>query len=1083
MSKRLTVKILFLLFALIFMVGLAACQPDLYNVPEDYVEVESLRIAQANVALSPSGDTSSYQLEVEILPSNATNRQLSYYIPSSYLQYVTVSATGLVTAVQNTPENTVVPLKISSTSNAKATLTVNVVVEYIEVKEIYFDPSSISMLYRSNGMQVEPIFSPMHAQDGRAVTYSSFNENVATVNSSGFITPVGAGHTRVIAEGRTTGGKVITGYLEVEVTYAKGRYKLDVSDSAPQFNQIIGDFKAINFSLMILDEHSNPNINILWYVGSERVVEMNNQTQYQHIPNVNSRTTYTVSVRISATNEAEQILESQPITIFNPFKGFEFNYGNITSSRIGYQYGDIVTFALTEGSDAVVKYDWYLKSIAENGLGEYIASTTAAARDLYRRLNIEGDFLLTAVGRDNHGNTVTSREFEFGVTRYVAADMLLIDPILIDDGIPPESFNYYIYNCDKNGEKLTDLRYIGSSLYGETFSYGLNASGYYIIACQAIANGVVAAVDGREFTYESDLIRVYSGTAADEKHNLDILGEDSALDGYRITDRVNVNGVKIGGILDNGDYKAVVQWNNVKGICSYVAEIIKETGEIYLLDSDAVSYFGDNHLIIPAEIADLNEKFSVRIKQKGSLFTPKYYYGYPAAEGREEYYFDAIAADKFAYLTPFNGIDTFYITDMAKLGAILNYVSCYTPTGNDSFAYSVVTNDEVRYNAFTFNMYPAQGLYSELKYYPVEVEEGTVAAEYLSVYRALLGAQKAFCPSGYYAYNLQSNSDGSYEVTVMLPIGSTEVLTTEPIAVEKGTSYNYSKTPYGSGNEEFAIDIRREMRVSTSEQLYYAAEKGYRPVFASDEVLNLYNKALAIINSVIGKEMTDLEKALAFFDYLTLNVVYDKNLAALGEENGDLHRYAGFKLEGVFNYSQAVCDGISKAYVLLCAIEGIPCVRVTGLVNGAAHAWNKVLLDGQWYVVDATNGSFTEGNKLYSNRNFFAVSDARYNELTGNVTEFGINPDCRNTYEYYRETKVNECGLFISDANGLTNLLNSFTDSLLEPVYLDVKFDENFVSGNLEIAELIRSITFTSGVNRDKNVIFFEDNRAIICLR
>lgn len=1078
MIKKSAVKIAILLAALICIFGLASCD----NLPDDYVEVESLRIAQANVFLSPSGDTNSHQLEVEILPADATNKKLNYYVPSEYLKYIRVSEAGLITAVQVTPEGEGIPLRVTSTTNSKAYLTVNVVVEYVEVKEINFNPGSVSLLYNSSGIQLEPIFTPRHAQDGRAVSYRTINDGVATVNSSGYLTPVGAGYTHVLAEGRTTAGKTVTGYLEVEVRYNAGRYRLEVSDSAPQYNQIIGDFKAINFNLMVLDEHSDPNITVLWYVDSERVVSMNNQLQYQHIPSVNTRTSYRVSVRVSTKHEKEQIFYSEPITVFNPFKGFTLKFENLTSARQSYQYGDIGVFSPTEGSSDVVTYEWYLRRLGETGYGTRVAVTSAAQRDLTRRLNVEGDFVLTAAGQDVHGNTVTIREFEFGVTRFAEGDTLLISPVLIDDGMPPESYDYYVYICDENGEKLSVAQYIGASLTGDVFQYALNGAGRYKLACTAISEGIIASVDGAEFIYETDLIRVYGRDDAEETGLSDLVQEGEEFDAYRVAGRERVSGVSIGGIRDGTAYKPIVRWDNVKGICSYVAEITTEDGRIHILDSDSASgaAFGDDYLIIPEEYATLGDRFSVRIKLKGSLFGPRCYYGYPAESGREEYYFDAVGEEYYSYLVPVDGIDTAYLLSMRDLGALLNYVALYAPVNNDLIGFTVRTIEGVDYNAFSFRAYMAFDIKATSANYPVEVPEG-VADNLISVYKAVLGAQNAYCPAGIYRYIFEyHDQDGSYTVTVMLPVRASGVLATEPAAHIKGSSPNYSKTPYGAGNTDFAINLRREKQVADSDQLYLAAERGMRPAFASDAMRVLYNKALAVVNSIIGKDMTDFEKALAFFDYLTANVIYDSALAALSETpDADLYRYAGFKLEGVFDYGQAVCDGVSKAFVLLCAIEGIPCVRVAGIVNGAAHAWNKVLIDDDWYIVDVTNGALNEGGTLYANHAFFLLSDAEYGSMA-EYAEYGEYPAASVGYGYYENVRINGLSAAVRSQDDLNALINSFTDRLPAPLAFDVLFDESFASGGEEIAAAVARVTPVTSNTLSSEIILLNGNRAIL---
>ena len=53
-------------------------------------------------------------------------------------------------------------------------------------------------------------------------------------------------------------------------------------------------------------------------------------------------------------------------------------------------------------------------------------------------------------------------------------------------------------------------------------------------------------------------------------------------------------------------------------------------------------------------------------------------------------------------------------------------------------------------------------------------------------------------------------------------------------------------------------------------------------------------------------------------------------------------------------YGEAVCDGIAKAYKLLCDEAGILCAVVTGS-NGGLDAWNVARVAGHWAHVDVTD--------------------------------------------------------------------------------------------------------------------------------
>ena len=1081
MSKKLSL-VLFISLLVVALLVLAGCE-DRYNFGDDYVEVTALRISTAEVSLSPTGDTQKYQLEVDILPSNATNRMLYYYVPTEYSDYLTVDENGLITARKVTPAGVKVPIKVVSTTNKNAYLTVNVVVEDATVKSFYFEPSEIELEYNGEGYQLEPIFEPRHAQDGRQLSYLSLDENVCTVSSSGYVTPVGAGNATIVATSTSLAGTSVKGRVTVKVRYAPGQYRLDVSDAAPQYNQVIGDFKPIKFNLEVLNERSNPNIKIYWYVDSVRIPEADGTMQYEHTPSGETTNRYTVKVEVRAQNEQPWVAESHVISLYYPFDGFSLTVGNYSDQRDGYMYGDEASFNVTEGSDLIKKYSWYLRRRGETGKGVFLCENASTIKTLVRKLNLEGDFVLTVIGTDKDGVQLMTREYEFSATKFVVGDTLLLDPVQRNGGVPPESYNYYVYSCDENGViDESTKRYIGSSGEGARFQYALNVAGTYKIFAEAILNGIVAQVNGHNFGYFTDVIKVYDNGQTLVPSGEDMLGAQKLYDRYRSTGNSDVENVTIEGIKQGEEDKVLVRWTPVSGVCAYHVEITKADGTVNMMDTDGVdaTCFGNNYVVIPTEYVTLNDVFSIRIKHKGGDFSTRYYYGSGEPDNT---HFGKVSADKYSYLTPVSGVTNLYIVSMRELGELLNYVILNQPVNNSLVPYAMKTVESVSYKTFTLNFYPAFDLADSNDYYPIDVEPGEVSDDLADVYKAVFGAQKAFCPAGSYRYDFAWKTDGSYTVTVYIANGETTVMHTDSVAHTKAASTHFSTTPYGSEYDNYAIDIRKKVRVADSEQLFRAVSDGYGVTFANDSIRILYEHAKQVVYTIIGPEMTDYEKALAFFDYLATDVIYDTELAGMSEDTVGLERYAGFKLEGVFNYHQAVCDGISKAYLLLCAIEGIECVRVTGTVNGNNHAWNKINVGGEWLVVDVTNGSLNQNGKLYANHAYFAVSNEEYLDLFPSVEEYGEYPVSDEGKSYYENAEINGFIPLVHNQAELDAIINSFDRAAgLAQTEIEIKFDVYFAFGSTEIAEKIAAINNVSANNLSDDVIIIGDDRAIITL-
>lgn len=262
----------------------------------------------------------------------------------------------------------------------------------------------------------------------------------------------------------------------------------------------------------------------------------------------------------------------------------------------------------------------------------------------------------------------------------------------------------------------------------------------------------------------------------------------------------------------------------------------------------------------------------------------------------------------------------------------------------------------------------------------------------------------------------------------------------------------YSKPHYDNVKKErnFYIDsVKETMSVSTSNMLYKAVAWGYKPVFMGSQAENLkqiYDNAKDALSYIVSDEMSEYEKVHAIYDYIIYNVRYDhdcanaqdkyntNNALLTEEEKNELKnlnlnekmKYYGYYLEGIFlnkfykKDMHAVCDGKSKAFVLMCGIEGIAAVRISGKAssdgkNFGGHAWNKVLLDlngtgdKEWYFVDTTWGDVGDDSKEFLSHAYFLLSDDEVKNT--HVENPGHDyPKAEGKFDYYAHETYTSSG-------------------------------------------------------------------------
>jgi hypothetical protein len=153
-----------------------------------------------------------------------------------------------------------------------------------------------------------------------------------------------------------------------------------------------------------------------------------------------------------------------------------------------------------------------------------------------------------------------------------------------------------------------------------------------------------------------------------------------------------------------------------------------------------------------------------------------------------------------------------------------------------------------------------------------------------------------------------------------------------------------------------------------------------------EERKELLKKACRIVADLVKPGMTDVEKELAVHDYLVLNTSYGYSE----------HCYDAY---GALIEKEAVCQGYSRAMLLLLSLAGVYCREVVGTDQGTSHSWNMVRLDGEYYHVDATYDD-PVGAKSVLRHYYFNVTDKDLEKYR--LWDRSAYPVCdQDRYNYY----------------------------------------------------------------------------------
>ncbi len=115
--------------------------------------------------------------------------------------------------------------------------------------------------------------------------------------------------------------------------------------------------------------------------------------------------------------------------------------------------------------------------------------------------------------------------------------------------------------------------------------------------------------------------------------------------------------------------------------------------------------------------------------------------------------------------------------------------------------------------------------------------------------------------------------------------------------------------------------------------------------------------AQTVVDELGVSTLEPAAQAATIHDYVAHAATYDDVAAANNDEYPELYAESQ-EAYGVLVGHSAVCGGYARAFQALAIEAGLDSVVVTGTTSDGAttglHAWNRVLVDGEWLTVDVT---------------------------------------------------------------------------------------------------------------------------------
>ena len=226
------------------------------------------------------------------------------------------------------------------------------------------------------------------------------------------------------------------------------------------------------------------------------------------------------------------------------------------------------------------------------------------------------------------------------------------------------------------------------------------------------------------------------------------------------------------------------------------------------------------------------------------------------------------------------------------------------------------------------------------------------------------------------------------------------------LALNVFTIFKVKALEESAGGDE-TEDVAQENDVTIGGEYVIKATTQISDAYKSGNTSNLSDKdketlsmAKSVLDEIIADGMSDYEKELAVYKWMTTNIGFDSDSMTVIPED---ESKPVDNPNGVLKNHEAVCVGYATTFRLFMQMLGIDCMVVHD--SYLSHSWDLVKLDGQWYHTDIySDVGSGEGNFSHFNLN----DETMMNQQEWNLDFFPAADGYKYNYAYVNRTQCKD---------------------------------------------------------------------------